>query len=56
MALAACYYVVRFCLGSFVVVDAQNLTEIIGFHHRKEEISDVKFSPRKYACCLVFEI
>ena len=33
--------------GSFVVVDTQNLSDIIGFHHRKEEISDVKFSPRE---------
>lgn len=33
--------------GSFVVVDTQALDEMIGFHHRKEEISDVKFSPGK---------
>eukprot|EP00795_Rhopilema_esculentum_P003114 gene3114-1413_t len=31
--------------GSFAVVDTDSLSDMIGFHHRKEEISDVKFSP-----------
>lgn len=32
-------------LGSFVVVDSSTLEDIIEFQHRKEEISDIKFSP-----------
>ena len=35
------------CTGSFQVVDSTTLDDIIGFHHRKEEISDIKFSPGK---------
>ncbi|PFX18604.1 Echinoderm microtubule-associated protein-like 6 [Stylophora pistillata] len=31
--------------GSFQVVDSSTLDDIVGFHHRKEEISDIKFSP-----------
>ena len=31
--------------GSFQVVDSTTLDDIVGFHHRKEEISDIKFSP-----------
>ena len=31
--------------GSFVVVHCSTLEDVIGFHHRKEEISDIKFSP-----------
>ncbi|XP_071834835.1 echinoderm microtubule-associated protein-like 6 isoform X3 [Apostichopus japonicus] len=31
--------------GSFTVVDSETLKDITTFHHRKEEISDVKFSP-----------
>lgn len=31
--------------GSFVVVNFNTLEDIISFHHRKEEISDLKFSP-----------
>ena len=31
--------------GSFQVVDSSTLDDIVGFHHRKEEISDMKFSP-----------
>ena len=34
--------------GSFQVVDSTTLDDIVGFHHRKEEISDIKFSPGKY--------
>lgn len=33
--------------GSFCVVNSDTLEEIVGFHHRKEEISDIKFSPGK---------
>ena len=32
-------------LGSFVVLDTESLEEIVGYSHRKEEISDIKFSP-----------
>lgn len=35
-----------FISGSFKVLDA-DLNELASFHHRKEEISDVKFSPSK---------
>ncbi|XP_077993248.1 echinoderm microtubule-associated protein-like 6 [Glandiceps talaboti] len=31
--------------GSFVVVNADTLEDIVSFHHRKENISDIKFSP-----------
>lgn len=31
--------------GSFSVVDSATLEDIVSFHHRKEEISDMKFSP-----------
>ncbi|XP_033122529.1 echinoderm microtubule-associated protein-like 6 [Anneissia japonica] len=31
--------------GSFTVVNADTLDDIAGYHHRKEEISDIKFSP-----------
>ena len=34
--------------GSFQVVDSTTLDDIVGFHHRKEEISDIKFSPGKH--------
>lgn len=34
-----------FFLGSFSVMDSTTLEDIISFHHRKEEISDIKFSP-----------
>ena len=27
------------------MVDSSTLEDIVGFHHRKEEISDIKFSP-----------
>lgn len=30
--------------GSFHVVNADTLEDIVAFHHRKENISDVKFS------------
>lgn len=31
--------------GGCVVLDAETLKDSVTFHHRKEEISDVKFSP-----------
>ncbi|XP_041352370.1 echinoderm microtubule-associated protein-like 6 isoform X2 [Gigantopelta aegis] len=31
--------------GSFVVINAETMDDIISNHHRKEEISDIKFSP-----------
>ncbi|XP_043551898.1 echinoderm microtubule-associated protein-like 6 isoform X1 [Chiloscyllium plagiosum] len=31
--------------GSFHVVNADTLEDIVSFHHRKENISDIKFSP-----------
>lgn len=36
-----------FSTGSFIVVNSDNMEEVISFHHRKEEISDIKFSPGK---------
>ena len=38
-----------FTKGSFVVLDTESLEEVVGFSHRKEEISDIKFSPGLYA-------
>ena len=42
-------------VGSFVVLDTESLEEIMGYTHRKEEISDIKFSPGKimWALCQV---
>lgn len=34
--------------GSFTVVNADTLDPVASFHHRKEEISDIRFSPGKY--------
>jgi len=31
--------------GSFIVANASNLEELVHFHHRKEAISDIRFSP-----------
>ncbi|XP_013391678.1 echinoderm microtubule-associated protein-like 6 [Lingula anatina] len=31
--------------GSFVVVNSDTLEDIVAFHHRKEEISDIRFAP-----------
>ncbi len=31
--------------GSFSVADAETLEQLAAFHHRKEELSDIKFSP-----------
>lgn len=30
-----------------MVVNGENMEEVISFHHRKEEISDINFSPGK---------
>ena len=39
---------VLYCsVGSCMVLDAESLNDTVSFHHRKEEISDVKFSPSK---------
>ena len=46
-----------FCFtGSFQVVDSTTLDDIVGFHHRKEEISDIKFSPGKWQFINYFEL
>lgn len=34
--------------GSFVVLSTKDLSEVAAFQHRKQEISDVKFSPGMY--------
>lgn len=34
--------------GSFHVIDANTLEDIVAFQHRKEEISDIRFSPGIY--------
>lgn len=31
--------------GSCCVIDASSLDDMVEFHHRKEEISDIRFSP-----------
>lgn len=31
--------------GSFLILDAKTLEKVVSFHDRKEEISDIKFSP-----------
>ena len=31
--------------GSFTVMNSSTLVDISSFHHRKDEISDIKFSP-----------
>ena len=33
--------------GSFVVINSDTMDEVYTAHHRKEEISDIKFSPGK---------
>ena len=32
-------------IGSFAVLNTDTLEDIAQFHHRKQEISDIKFSP-----------
>ena len=39
------YLALGFNDGSFTVVDVDKLDEVATHHHRKEEISDLKFSP-----------
>ena len=36
------------CAGSCEVLNADTLETVVSLHHRKEEISDVKFSPSTY--------
>ncbi|KAL3875087.1 hypothetical protein ACJMK2_038022 [Sinanodonta woodiana] len=31
--------------GSFIVLNAESMDELASYHHRKEEISDIRFSP-----------
>ncbi|XP_047132983.1 echinoderm microtubule-associated protein-like 6 isoform X1 [Hydra vulgaris] len=38
---------VGFVDGSFTVMNSNTLADICNFHHRKEEISDIKFSPEE---------
>ena len=38
-------FLLRIPTGTFAVVDSSTLEDIIEFQHRKEEISDIKFSP-----------
>lgn len=38
--------------GSFHVIDAETLDDIVAFSHRKEEISDIRFSPGKFLVLL----
>ena len=50
MRVCACVgqFVLYCCsVGSCMVLDAESLNDTVSFHHRKEEISDVKFSPSK---------
>ena len=37
--------------GSFLILDAETLEKVVGFHNRKEEISDIKFSPGNTKTC-----
>lgn len=39
--------------GSLSIIDAHTLTSIVSFKDRKEEISDVKFSPGSFNECHV---
>lgn len=31
--------------GSFLIVNADTLEDLVSFHHRKDSISDIRFSP-----------
>ncbi len=33
--------------GSFSVADAESLEQLAAFHHRTQELSDIRFSPSK---------
>eukprot|EP00111_Clytia_hemisphaerica_P009365 TCONS_00027488-protein len=39
------YLALGFNDGSFSVVDSEKFEEVANYHHRKEEIADIKFSP-----------
>ena len=43
--LFSCQTFVVILVGSFVVVNADTLEDMVQFHHRKQEISDIRFSP-----------
>lgn len=42
--------------GSFLVVNADTLEDMVTFHHRKEIISDIRFSQGKHQTLHVFRI
>ena len=44
MYITAIFRAVAF-LGSFVVVNAETLEDVVQFHDRKQAIADIKFSP-----------
>ena len=39
------FLAVGFRDGSFSVLNSDKLDDIVSYHHRKEEIADIKFSP-----------
>ena len=41
------FLAVGFRDGSFSVLNSDKLDDVKSFHHRKEEIADIKFSPGK---------
>ena len=41
--------------GCFVVLSTEDLSEVAAFHHRKQEISDVKFSPGTFVGVCMLE-
>lgn len=34
-----------YLIGGFVVINAETMEKIVSYNHRKQEISDIKFSP-----------
>ena len=34
--------------GSFLIVNADTLEDLVSFHHRKDIITDIRFSPGEY--------
>ena len=47
------FLAVGFRDGSFSVLNSDKLDEIVSFHHRKEEIADIKFSPGLYSLLIL---
>ena len=39
--------------GTFFVINAETFEKIVSYSHRKEEISDVRFSPSKDMICII---